>query len=197
MSTHAVSTYAQRDVPLPPAPSDNYFSELQWKTLYALADAIVPSIHTVATANSSNDQVISEAEWNSAVSSLSTIISGPDAVNIATQYLQENVSSNPQFRAIVERLMGDHVHGQGRNGLPAGQGCPRIALDVRWCPVALSGSVTPASVLASERCQFRGTPQVPLTCYRPSDSMAAYLRCSHLRLNPESSREWSIRCALS
>ena len=38
------------------------------------------------------------------------------------------------------------------------------------------------------RCH--GTPiagcplQVPLTCYRPSGSMAVYLPCSHLRLNP-------------
>ncbi|KAJ6148783.1 hypothetical protein N7497_010765 [Penicillium chrysogenum] len=108
MPTHAVSTYTPRDVPLPPAPSATYFSELQWKTLYALADALVPSIHTAATAKSSNDRVISDAEWNSAVSSLSTVISGPDAVNIATQYLHENVSSNPQFRAIVERLLGDY-----------------------------------------------------------------------------------------
>lgn len=139
MSIQAVSTYTPRDVPLPPAPSANYFSELQWKTLYALADAIVPSIHTAATAKSSNDRVVSDAEWNSAVSSLSTIISGPNAVNIATQYMQENVSSNPQFRAIVERLMGDHVHDQGRNGF----GFIMTALNTRTGSLIMTGSTTP------------------------------------------------------
>ncbi|KAJ5509915.1 Alcohol dehydrogenase long-chain fatty [Penicillium expansum] len=139
MPTYTMSTYTPKDVPIPPAPSATYFSELQWKTLYALADAVVPSIHTAATAKSSNDRVISDAEWNSAVSSLSTIISGPDAVTTATQYLQENVSSNPQFRAIVERLMGDHVHDEGRNGF----GLIMNALNTRTGSLIMTGSTTP------------------------------------------------------
>jgi hypothetical protein len=58
-------------------------------------------------ARNSNDRVISDAEWNSAVSSLSTVISGPDAVNIATQYLHENgrggTRYNQRARTGVER----------------------------------------------------------------------------------------------
>ncbi|CDM31622.1 CAZyme family AA3 [Penicillium roqueforti] len=139
MPTLTVSTYTPRDVPLPPAPSATYFSELQWKTFYALADAVVPSIHTAATTKSSNDRVISNAEWNSAVSSLSTAISGPDAVNLATQYLQENVSSNPQFRAAVERLLGDYVNDEGRNGF----GFIMSALNTRAGSLVMTGSTTP------------------------------------------------------
>ncbi|OQE20134.1 hypothetical protein PENFLA_c017G06999 [Penicillium flavigenum] len=150
MPTHAVSTYTPRDVPLPPAPSATYFSELQWKTLYALADALVPSIHTAATAKSSNDRVISDAEWNSAVSSLSTVISGPDAVNIATQYLHENVSSNPQFRAVAERLLGDYVHDEGRNGF----GFILTALNTRAGSLIITGSTTP---IQDQPVEFRET----------------------------------------
>ncbi|KAJ5157947.1 Alcohol dehydrogenase long-chain fatty [Penicillium coprophilum] len=138
MATH-VSTYTPRDVPVPPVPSATYFSELQWKTLYALADAVVPSIHTAATVKSSNDRVISDAEWNAAVSNLSTLISGPDAVKIATQYLQENVSSNPHFRAIVERLLGNQVHDEGRNGF----GLIMTALNTRAGSLIMTGSITP------------------------------------------------------
>ncbi|KXG49184.1 Alcohol dehydrogenase, long-chain fatty [Penicillium griseofulvum] len=139
MATHAVSTYTPKDVPSPPVPSATYFSELQWKTLYALADAVVPSIHTAATVKSSNDRVVSDAEWNSAVSSLSSNISGPDAVNIATQYLQENVSENPIFRATVERILGNHVHDEGRNGF----GMIMSALNTRAGSLIMTGSITP------------------------------------------------------
>ncbi|QQK48453.1 Alcohol dehydrogenase, long-chain fatty [Penicillium digitatum] len=55
MPTHTVSIYTPKDVPIPPSPSATYFSEVQWKTLYALAGAVVPSIHAAATVKSSNN----------------------------------------------------------------------------------------------------------------------------------------------
>lgn len=60
MADQAISTYTPIDVPLPPAPAISYFTEQQWKTLYALADAIIPSIRTVSTSRGSNDTVISQ-----------------------------------------------------------------------------------------------------------------------------------------
>jgi hypothetical protein len=83
--------------------------------------------------------VVSDAEWDSAVSSLSSNISGPDAVNIATQYLQENVSENPIFRATVERILGNHVHDEGRNGF----GMIMSALNTRAGSLIMTGSITP------------------------------------------------------
>ncbi|KAJ5779920.1 hypothetical protein N7457_005080 [Penicillium paradoxum] len=139
MPTLAVSTYIPKDVPLPPAPSSSFFSELQWKTLYALADAVVSSIHTAGSAKSSNERVITDAEWDSAVSRLSRLIPGPDAANIAAQYLHEDVSANPQFRAIVERVLGNYVHGEGRNGF----GLIMTALNTRAGSLLMTGSITP------------------------------------------------------
>lgn len=139
MPTVDVSSYAPQEVLLPPGPSAKYFSELQWKTLFALADAIIPSIHTTATSNSSSGRIISGAEYKSAVTSLTRLISGPDADAIANKYLQENVSSNPILRSIVERIFGHYVHNKGRNGF----GLIMNALNTRAGSLILTGSSTP------------------------------------------------------
>ena len=112
-----MATYVPLEAPLPPVPSTSYFSEAQWKTLFAVADAIIPSIRTSASSKSPNDRVISQTEWDAAVSKLKATIPGPDAEKIAVQYLEENVSSNPAFRASVERIFGTFVHEEGRNGI--------------------------------------------------------------------------------
>jgi hypothetical protein len=115
MADQAVSIYTPLEVPLPPAPATSYFTEQQWKTLYALADAIIPSIRTVSTYRGSNDTVVSQAQWNIAVSKLTATIPSPEAVKIAAQYLEEDASSNLAFRACIERIFGDFVHDEGRS----------------------------------------------------------------------------------
>lgn len=116
MSAQAGSNYVPVEVPLPPAPDVTFFSDAQWKTFFALADVIVPSIRTSATVKSANDKVISTTEWEAAVSKLSSLIPSSDAPEIATQYLEEDASSNPLFRAYVQRILGDYVHEEGKNG---------------------------------------------------------------------------------
>ncbi|KAJ5625286.1 hypothetical protein N7510_001595 [Penicillium lagena] len=117
MADQAVATYVPLEVPLPPAPATSYFSEAQWEVLFGMADAIIPSIRTSSTSKSSNDRVISQAEWDTAVSKLTATIPGPDAAKIAVQYLEEDVSSNPTFRACIERIFGTFVHEEGRGGI--------------------------------------------------------------------------------
>ena len=116
MTDKAVSTYTPLEVPLPPVPDANFFSDAQWKTLFALTDAVIPSIRTSATAKSANDKVISIAEWEAAVSKLLSCITAPNAVQVATQYLEEDASSNPLFRTSVQRILGHYVHEEGRKG---------------------------------------------------------------------------------
>lgn len=117
MADQAVATYVPQEVPLPPVPATSYFSKAQWEILFAVADAMIPSIRTSPTSKSSNDRVISQAEWDTAISKLTTTIPGPDAAKIAAQYLEEDVSSNPAFRASVERIFGAFVHEEGRRGI--------------------------------------------------------------------------------
>ena len=139
MPTLDVSSYTPQEVPLPPAKSSTFFTELQWKSFFALADAVVPAIHTSATSRSSKNLVVSDAEYNSAVVGLNNLISGPDANSIATRYLQEDASSNPLFRSTAERILSDHVHDEGRNGV----GLILNALNTRAGSLILTGSTTP------------------------------------------------------
>ncbi|KAJ5578794.1 uncharacterized protein N7459_007758 [Penicillium hispanicum] len=154
MADQAVSTYTPLEVPLPPAPDAAFFSDAQWKTLFALNDAIIPSIRTSATAKSANDKVISTAEWEATVSGLSSLIPGPDAAKIATQYLEEDASSNPLFRACVQRILGDCVHEEGKNGF----GLIMNALNTRAGSLILTGSTTPIHLqpVAFREKVFRG-----------------------------------------
>ncbi|KAJ5525912.1 hypothetical protein N7494_012562 [Penicillium frequentans] len=139
MSDQAMSDYTDYvplEVPIPQAPDTSFWSELQWKTLFALCDALVPSIRTAP--QSPNDKVISNAEYDAAVNKLTSLIPGPDAKQLAIQYLEEDLSSNPVFRAIVERTVGN-THNEGRNGL----GFILNALNTRAGSLIMTGSTTP------------------------------------------------------
>lgn len=114
MSDQSMATYTPQEVSIPPTPDASFFTEAQWTTLFALADAVVPSIR--ASTGSSSDKVISTKEWDAAIATLTSQITAPDATKLATRYLEEDVSSNPAFKAYVYRIMGDHVPDEGRAG---------------------------------------------------------------------------------
>lgn len=116
MAEQSMSTYTPLEVALPPSPNPSFFSDAQWTILFALCDAVVPSIRTATTVQSSLDKVISSGEWDTAVSKLTPLIPGPDAAKIATRYLEEDVSSNAVFRSYVQRILGDYVHEEGKAG---------------------------------------------------------------------------------
>ncbi|KAJ5247705.1 hypothetical protein N7468_002688 [Penicillium chermesinum] len=137
MSDQSLSTYTPLEVPVPPVPDAGFFSETQWTILFALADAIVPSIR--ASTGSSSDKVISTKEWDAAIAKLTANIPGPDATKLATRYLEEDASSNPAFRAYVQRIIGDHVHDEARFGF----GLILNTLNTRAGSLLLTGSTTP------------------------------------------------------
>lgn len=132
-----MGTYVPLDVPTPPIPDTQVFSELQWKTLLALADTVIPSIRTSASCPST--KVIPASQFNVAVSTLASNIRDPDAVQIATRYLEESASSNPGFRDAVQRLFSSFVHQEGRNGLSL----VLNALNTRAGSLLITGSTTP------------------------------------------------------
>lgn len=111
-----MDSYIPLVVPTPPVPDTQVFTELQWKTLLSLADTVIPSIRTEATARPS-DKVVPASQLNAAVSTLASSIPGPDSVQVATKYLEENASSNPQFRTVIQRLFSVYVPQEGRNGM--------------------------------------------------------------------------------
>lgn len=111
-----MGSYAPRESPVPPVPTEQVFSEIQWKTLLSLADTVIPAIRTSEEAKPS-DKAVPAANLNVAVSALASSIRGPDSVQIATKYLEESASDNPLFREALQRLFATYVHQEGRNGL--------------------------------------------------------------------------------
>lgn len=112
-----MTTYVPLDVPLPPIPEDQIFSDLQWKTLLSLADTVIPSIRSSALPKSPYIKVVPESTIKDAVSTLASHIHDPDATQIAEQYLDENASSNPQFVEGLRRLFANYVHDEGKSGI--------------------------------------------------------------------------------
>ncbi|KAJ5893363.1 hypothetical protein N7495_005054 [Penicillium taxi] len=137
MAEKSLSIYTPLEAPVPPPPDASFFSDAQWKTLLSLADAVIPTIRT--SAKSSNVKVISNTDWDSAVTKLTSLMPRPDAAEIATRYLEEDVSSNPIFRAYLERILGHYVHNEGRKSL----GWIMSALNSPAESLALTGSTTP------------------------------------------------------
>ncbi|KAB8074210.1 hypothetical protein BDV29DRAFT_173951 [Aspergillus leporis] len=136
--TELAVAYIPLDVPVPPVPNKEIFSELQWATLMSIADTVIPSIRGPSAPKSSSAKVITQSQYDAVLSSLTAKISQPDAATLATQYLEENASSNPLFRPALQRLISEYVHEEGRNGL-------RFilnALNSKAGSLILTGSVT-------------------------------------------------------
>ncbi|GIC91405.1 uncharacterized protein Aud_007848 [Aspergillus udagawae] len=139
MAEQAVTTYVPLDVPLPPIPEGQVFSDLQWKTLLSLADTVIPSIRSTSLAKSLSTKVVPESTFKDAVSSLASRIHDPDATKIAEQYLEENVSTNPQFVEGLRRLFADYIHEEGKSGI----NLILNALNSKAGSLILTGSTTP------------------------------------------------------
>lgn len=111
------ASYTPLAAPLPPVPTEEVFTDLQWKTLLSLADTVIPSIRRPETATSRAQKVVSGEELDSAISTLTSSIEGPDAADLAARYLEEDVSSNPEFKEAIQRLFGRHVPTEARKGI--------------------------------------------------------------------------------
>lgn len=111
------ASYTPLAAPLPPVPTEEVFTDLQWKTLLSLADTVIPSIWRPETATSRAQKVVSGEELDSAISTLTSSIEGPDAADLAARYLEEDVSSNPEFKEAIQRLFGRHVPTEARKGI--------------------------------------------------------------------------------
>ncbi|KAE8410218.1 hypothetical protein BDV36DRAFT_278520 [Aspergillus pseudocaelatus] len=138
MTEQAVA-YTPLEVPIPPVPTREIFSELQWATLMSIADTVIPSIRGPNAAKSFTAKVIPQAQFDASLSSLTANISGSDATALATRYLEENASSNPHFRPGLQRLISEYVHEEGRNGL----GFILNTLNSKAGSLILTGSTTP------------------------------------------------------
>lgn len=108
--------YIPLEAAVPPVPSDEILTDLQWETLLALADTVIPSIRVSGDA-SSHQKAVTDSQFESAVSRLAANIQVPNATDVARTYLQENASSLQGFRDGLQCLFANDVHEEGRKGL--------------------------------------------------------------------------------
>ncbi|KAL4786325.1 hypothetical protein BJX76DRAFT_123919 [Aspergillus varians] len=124
--------------PLPPVSTEQVFSDLQWKTLLSLADTIIPSVRGPRVRKTRATKVVTQEKLDAALETLKASIPSPDADKIATQYLEENLTSIPGVRQALQRLFTLYVHREARNGLSM----ILTALNTRAGSLLLTGSIT-------------------------------------------------------
>lgn len=108
MATLTTQSVSPKATPLPPLPAEDPLTPAQWKTLLAIMDTIVPSIKTIAVANTQDEVPAMDNDYQKALGTLTTL--SPDSENntevLAKKYLEEKASANPAFRESLYRLVG-------------------------------------------------------------------------------------------
>lgn len=100
LSTQTVSPKAAS---LPAIPDEDPFTPAQWKTLLAIADAVIPAVKPASVASVQSEFAVKENEYATAVSQLEGN-SEESSKAVATEYLHESASSLPDFKGAWHRF---------------------------------------------------------------------------------------------
>lgn len=129
-----------RDSPLPPAPETHtVFDTLQWATLLAIADAIVPSIRRKNAAVPASHYAVTDLAFDAAVAQVIGDSTDPERIALAQNYLQENAIAVPEFKDSLCRTLGLYAPSEARQGLLK----LLSMLNNRALSIALTGYITP------------------------------------------------------
>ncbi|KAF2197247.1 long-chain fatty alcohol dehydrogenase [Delitschia confertaspora ATCC 74209] len=96
----------------PPAaalPAVDPLTQAQWKTLFAIADAVIPTIQPYSIANTKRELPIKDNEYSTAISTLRALAPSDQEDAVLKDYLKENASSIPEFRECFYRLFGFYM----------------------------------------------------------------------------------------
>lgn len=126
-----------------PLPTEDPLTPAQWKTLYAITDAVIPAIKPISTAKTHKELAVADTEYSTAVSSLAALTPerDPDAEAAAKDYLEESASQNPAFRLELQRVFAVYMPQSQRKEL----GMVLSILNTRPGSLALTGYLTPIS----------------------------------------------------
>jgi len=106
MSNLPVERVGPTASPLPPLPQADPFTPAQWRTLLAIADAVVPSIRPASTAHASTELAVADHAYSTALTTIQTIALDSNTTDLAKSYLEERPSTLPAFRDSLHRLFG-------------------------------------------------------------------------------------------
>ncbi|KAF1837438.1 long chain fatty alcohol oxidase [Decorospora gaudefroyi] len=129
--------------PLPPLPSEDPLTPAQWKTILAIADAVIPALKPTSTSKAVTDIAVPDAVYSTAITKLGVLSleADDDADNAAKEYLESNASQDPAFRAELQRVFAMYMPDSQKKEL-------RMLLNVlntRAGSLALTGYMTPIS----------------------------------------------------
>lgn len=116
MTSTQLNLIAPLDTPLPPPPDGQVLTQSQWNTLMAIADTVIPSIEVPSTLSNSS-LCITASDYTSAVETISKRLPPQTDSNLTQRFLQENASSVPGFRELLQRTLGDYVREDARKGI--------------------------------------------------------------------------------
>jgi len=102
--------------PLPPPPKGEVLTAAQWRTLMAIADAIIPSIE-VSSTPSTRKLAIQTSEYASAIERTQQLIPVSAPTETAQSFLQENASSTPGFKESIHRQLGHYLREDAVKGI--------------------------------------------------------------------------------
>ncbi|RAL63381.1 hypothetical protein DID88_003805 [Monilinia fructigena] len=106
MTSNLVDAIAPIVAPLPDPPAGEYFTDLQWSTLMAIMDTVIPSIHKASITNDPSNQLsVPDDEYNDAIIHMRTCISSPPSNEALEAYLNEKPSDIPEFQDILLRTL--------------------------------------------------------------------------------------------
>ncbi|MCJ1310361.1 hypothetical protein MMC25_004025 [Agyrium rufum] len=127
-------------VTLPRLPEGEVLSESQWRTLMAIGDTVIPSIHEATSESTSQDTfALSEKEYNKVSSNIRSALPTSSSPKLLQTYLAENASGNEGAREFIQRTLSCYVRPAQRKGM----GVILNALDTTAGSLLLTGSSTP------------------------------------------------------
>ena len=116
MTSAVLDSFAPLNAPLPPAPKGDVFTAAQWRTLMAIADAIIPAIE-VSTAHSHDKLCLEASEYANAIEQIKSLTPPSADGKAAERYLSESASSTPGFRDSIHRQLGQYVREDALKGI--------------------------------------------------------------------------------
>jgi hypothetical protein len=91
-------------VPLPPITSEDHFTKGQWQILFAIIDAILPSIVADSHVTDKRNQLrISQKQYEEAYTTIQTTMAEPPDHEKFKEYLRTRQSDSPRFVENVKR----------------------------------------------------------------------------------------------
>lgn len=119
MSSNSLDIAAPRVAPLPDGPKEGPFSDLNWSTLMAIMDTIIPSIRReTTTSNKISQLTISEVEYNTTTNHLKELLlENAPASESLDEYFDEKPSDIPQFQDLLKRSLVFFARDDAKKGL--------------------------------------------------------------------------------